>query len=308
MGVAPGGAHGMAVVRTLACDTLLTCKGLCEPGLLEAAVDRGLALEATLSRTAGGSDVSRMNEARGEWVEISAHTERLLKAAVALSCATGGAFDVAVGPASALWDFREGATVPDGAALEEASRHVDAGLIEVHEGWARLLDPEARVDLGGIAKGYMVDELVGYLREGSCEQGIVDLGGNVSAFGEVPSGGAWSAGVADPLAAGSLAATIELTDGALATSGVTERAFRRDGQAYWHILDARTCRPASTDIASVSVAAPSAFLAECWSTPLLMMGAEAALAFAESKPLLECLIVMLSGERLQTSGGRSELF
>jgi len=116
------------------------------------------------------------------------------------------------------------------------------------EGSTIQLEPGTQLDLGGIGKGYAVDRVAAELAlTGSC---LVNAGGDLAV-----RGGAWPVGIADGL-------TVELTRGAIATSGRDRRNWRRDGEAQHHLIDPSTGRPAETDLLRVTVVAASAVEAE----------------------------------------------
>ena len=138
-------------------------------------------LESKLSRTRKDSDVSRINSAKGEWTEVSAETLDLIQKGVAYSELSGGDFDITVGGVTKLWDFHaaEGeAKIPDEEAVAEAVKHVGYEGVETDGNRVRLADPEAEIDLGGIAKGYIGDCMTEYLEERGVVSAVINLGGN----------------------------------------------------------------------------------------------------------------------------------
>ena len=139
------------------------------------------------------------------------------------------------------------------------------------------------------------------------EHALVNLGGNVAVMGGKPDGAPWRVGVRRPLPSSSMPlldsfAVLALRDGSAVTSGIYERAFEQDGKLYHHILDPRTGFPAETDLLSATVVAQSSLDADGYTTALIMMGADRALAFAEQHPALEAVLVTTEGDVLATSG------
>ncbi|MFR2950784.1 MAG: FAD:protein FMN transferase, partial [Collinsella intestinalis] len=158
-----------------------------------------------------------------------------------------GLFDVTIGAVSTLWDFTEGVR-PAPEAIADALPHVDWRCIEIDEEalTVRLTDPQAKLDLGGIAKGYVADRLCDLLRDETNATGaVLSLGGNIALFGEKPNGEPWETGVRDPNDPGgdTVVGTARVQGGSLVTSGLYERVFEQDGVTYWHILDPRTGEP-----------------------------------------------------------------
>ena len=217
-----------------------------------------------------------------------------------------GLFDVTMGSATQLWNFKD-CMIPARDDVAAALRHVDYRGVIVNDAVVTLRDPLACVDLGGIAKGYIADGILALLRERGVEHALVNLGGNVAVMGGKPDGAPWRVGVRRPLPSSSMPlldsfAVLALRDGSAVTSGIYERAFEQDGKLYPHILDPRTGFPAETDLLSATVVAQSSLDADGYTTALIMMGADRALAFAEQHPALEAVLVTTEGDVLATSG------
>lgn len=154
--------------------------------------------------------------------------------------------------------------------------------------FARLADPRAAVDVGGIAKGWIADELSALLAARGLGGFIVNLGGNVAVGGAKPDGVPWRVGIRDPRAPhdpDALLGAVPLAAGSAVTSGVYERSFTgADGRLRHHVLDPRTGWPVATDVAGVTVVADRSLDAEGFSTTLLALGLERGLAFARRRP------------------------
>ena len=212
------------------------------------------------------SDIARINAAAGEPVRVHADTVDLLLAAKTYCEQADGLFDITIGAVSTLWDFTEGVR-PSPEAIADALPHVDWRCIEIDEEalTVHLADPQAKLDLGGIAKGYVADRLCDLLRDETSATGaVLSLGGNIALFGEKPNGEPWETGVRDPNdpGGGTVVGTAHVQGGSLVTSGLYERVFEQDGVTYWHILDPRTGEPVQTDVASVTVLSPSSTAAD----------------------------------------------
>ena len=222
------------------------------------------------------SDIARINATAGEPCQVHADTVDLLLQARTYCEQADGLFDITIGAVSTLWDFTEGAR-PAPEAIADALPHVDWRCIEIDEEalTVRLADPQAKLDLGGIAKGYVADRLCGLLRDETNATGaVLSLGGNIALFGEKPNGKPWETGVRDPNDPGgdTVVGTARVQGGSLVTSGLYERVFEQDGITYWHILDPRTGEPVQTDVASVTVLSPSSTAADALSTTLFVAG------------------------------------
>ncbi len=266
--------------------------------------------ELLLSRFDPRSRLFALNAAAGAWVEVGEELARVLQVALAYCARTGGLFDITMGGVCRLWDFKR-AQAPEPEVVSAALSHVDWHGVEVDGAWARLVDPQACVDLGGIAKGYIADRIVDALRGAGATTGVVNLGGNVVCLGGKPDGSAWSVGLRAPLPSGGALraasfASVAVRGRSVVTSGVYERAFVREGRVLHHILDPRTGMPAATDVLSATVVSEASLDGDGFTTALVIMGAERALAFAETIPEIEVVLLTTAGEILHTSGVRGK--
>lgn len=262
--------------------------------------------ELLFSRVDPASELFRLNEAKGRPVEVDAELASFIGTALTYCERTGGLYDVTMGSATQLWDFKRQA-VPAADHLAAALERVDFRNVVVEGATVTLRDPLACVDLGGIAKGYIADAVLALLRERGVQHALVNLGGNVAVMGGKPDGTPWRVGIRKPFASCALPlldsfATVAVSDGSVVTSGVYERAFERDGTLYHHILDPRTGYPAKTDVLSATVVSRASLDADGFTTALVIMGADRALAFVEADPALEAVLVTDEGDVLATSG------
>ena len=293
-------------------DTVVTLRCYCAPEVMDAAVARCNYFEERLSRTRDGSDVWNVNHAHGEPVEVALETAELVTKALGYCERSGGLFDITIGAVTSLWDFVEGVKPADDA-IAEAVRHVDYRGVHVADadgdGCAlQLDDPAAAIDLGGVAKGYIADDLAELFRAGGCASGIINLGGNAYVIGAKPDGSPWSVGVQDPNGTGQqVIAKVEGSDLSVVTSGLYEREFTQDGVTYHHILDPATGYPVKTDLASSSVTSASSLDGDAYATWMFLLGHDAALELLESTDGLEGLVVDGEGAVSMTSGAGFEL-
>ncbi len=130
----------------------------------------------------------------------------------------------------------------------------------------RFNDPDVQLDLGGIAKGYGIDRAVDTLRRRGIAHAIVTVGGDLYALGHAPDGGAWKVGIRSPHNLNALAATLEVSDRAVTTSGDYERFFRWRGHTYHHLIDPVTGAPRVTPFHSATVLGPDCMNADAAAT------------------------------------------
>ncbi len=202
--------------------------------------------EELFSATIDTSEISKINQAGGQPVEVSDETAELIRKGIEYGELSGGRFDITIDSASRLWNFKdnEEKTLPDPDALKEAVRHIDYRCVRVDGNTVTLSDPQARIDLGGIAKGYIADRLKDYLESEGTEHALINLGGNMLVVGNRYDGTDFRIGIQEPFAkTGVPIAAVSVSDPSVVTSGDYERYFEKDGVIYHHILDPDTGYP-----------------------------------------------------------------
>lgn len=285
-----------ATVAFFAFDTLVQVSAYgASDELLAAIKDDCARYEQLFSAQIDTSDVCRINAAQGAPVEVDPDTADLISRSLELCARTDGAFDITIGAASLLWDF-DNAVRPSDEELAQAVGHIDYRGVTVEGTTVTLADPDARIDLGGVAKGWIAQEITDRLVGEGVSSGLVNLGtSSVYALGTKPGGALWVIGLRDPRnsmaaltgdAAG-LLGKVSVADRALVTSGLYDRHFELDGVDYHHILDPATGYPVDTDLAGVSVVLPSSLAGDALSTALFVMGADRARSWLADNADLE---------------------
>lgn len=265
-------------------------------------------LEAKFSRTRKDSEISSINAAKGEWVEVSSDTIGLLQKGLEYSKLSDGGFDITVGGITEQWDFHaaEGeAKLPDADALAEAAGHIDYKGLEIEDGKVRLTDPEAKLDLGGIAKGYIGDRMTEALESKGVVSAVINLGGNVICIGGKTDDDDFVIGVETPFSDRSeIIGKIDARDKTLVTSGVYERRIDVGGKTYHHILNTKTGWPVDTDLDAVTLIADKGRSGDidALSTICLIKGSNEGIKLIESMDGIEGVFVMSDGS-VRTTGG-----
>jgi thiamine biosynthesis lipoprotein len=229
----------------------------------------------------------------------------ILKSAIAVSNETDGAFDITAGPLVKAWSFHDAGHVPSHQSIQTALEKVGYEKLDVASGEpdARLEEDGMLVDLGGIAKGYAVDQGFETLLGEGVSNALVNAGGDVALIGPGIGGKGWRIGLKHPREEGFYLKLL-LEEGAAASSGDYERFFMEKGKRYHHILDPRTGYPAEPCI-SVTVLAEDAMTADAFSTGLFVLGPVRGLEVAESNANIEALFIYARGDSLletSTSG------
>ena len=263
-------------------------------------------LEQKLSRTIETSEISAVNNAGGEWVSVSDDTLELIKRGLYYSELSGGEFDITIGGVSDLWDFHsEDAALPDEGDLAEAASHVGWENVEIDGNKVRITDPDARIDLGGIAKGYIGDRMTENLESTGVTSAIINLGGNVICIGGKPDADGFNIGIETPYSDRTeVIGSVTVSDKTLVTSGVFERYIESDGKKYHHILSTETGWPVETDLDAVTLIADKGMSgdADAMSTICLIKGYEEARQLIESTDGVEAVFIMADGNVKTTEG------
>ncbi|MET0290183.1 MAG: FAD:protein FMN transferase [Pseudoxanthomonas sp.] len=246
---------------------------------------------AQMSTWRHDSDISLYNAAAaGSWHALPAPFDRVLRCAMEIAQASGGAFDPTLGALVGAWGFGaqgQGFAVPSESSIAQARRHAGWRRLQWrHNAKSELLQPGGlQLDLSAIAKGFGVDHVAHWLRARGVLGALVEVGGELFGWGLRPDGGRWQVLVetACELDAVTEPCVLTLDGQAVATSGDHWHHFERDGARHGHTLDAHSGRPVSQAAAAVTVLAASAMEADAWATALTVMGAEAGLAFADAR-------------------------
>jgi FAD:protein FMN transferase len=275
-------------------------------GLDQAIRDRLEQINASMSVYRPESEISRFNAlAIGESMPISEDFEYVLRISAHIYDQTAGAFDPTIKPLLDLWGFGPGAAhretwrPPAEEAVRQALTSVGLHLVDVSTpGRLGKLHPDVQLDLGAVAKGFAVDALAGLLEDQGIRDYLVDIGGDVRVCGRNSEGEHWRIGVNQPERGqdwNKVLLVLRTGRGAVVTSGDYRQFFEQNGHYFSHILDPRTGRPLENNVASVTVLAETATLADALATGLMVLGVEKGLELIESLPGVEALFLVRRG-------------
>lgn len=270
------------------------------PAGVQAVLDR---VVAQMSQWEPQSDISRFNRLRpGQWQALPPEFVTVLQAALAVSDASGGAFDPAMGAFSDVWGFGIAAApdgLPDDAAIAEPL--AGHGRIELDALALRARRTGlARLDFSGIAKGFGVDLAADWLLRSGLRSFLIEVGGELRGEGVKPDGQPWWVDVESPPDSATPPTRAALHGLSIATSGDYRRWLDADGQRHSHTLDPRTGRPIGNGVRSVTVLHRSCMLADAWATALTVLGPEQGMVIAEAQGLA-AQIIADDGERLSAA-------
>lgn len=274
--------------------------------LLEGCFDLADTYEQYFSATISDSDVSKINQAKGKPVQVHKETIELIEKGLYYSEISQGGFDITVGNLTSLWDFTgENPLVPKESDILQAISSVDYRNVKISGTSVSLQNPHARLDLGGIAKGYIADKMKAYLTDQGVTEGIINLGGNVLCLGET-SRKPYRIGVQKPFdKEGTALFALDVTDKTVVTSGVYERCFTLDDKLYHHILNPATGYPYENHLLSVTIICKSSADGDGLSTACFSMGLEKGMELIESLKDTEAVFIT-EDEELHFSSGMGE--
>ena len=225
----------------------------------------------------GLNNLKTVNDAAGTSpVEVDGRILDLLLLCRELYEESGGKVNAAMGSVLTLWhearedsvDDPEHAYIPDDAAIREALGHIafENVVLDEEASTVYLSDPAQRLDVGAVAKGYAAQKVAETLPEGM----VLSLGGNICVTGAKPGGSPWVVGIQDPDGSTDYAARLDITTGAVVTSGDYQRYYTVDGVTYHHIIDPGTGYPAR-HYRAVTVVCAESGLADALSTALFVL-------------------------------------
>lgn len=238
------------------------------------------------------SELSKFNRAPANTpLQVSPEFARVVRFGLELSRRSHGAFDPTLGPVINLWGFGNestGHTVPPDALLESTRRKTGWKLLSLTDDNELLKTiPDLALDLGGVGKGFGVDQMAAVLQSHGLTDFYTSIAGEVRVLGLSPRGTNWHLGISTPVdnwrETDTMAAGVWLSNQALSTSGDYQKFFLdAQGQRQCHIIDPRTGRPVQHHLAGVSVVAPDSMTADGLGTTLFVLGLKDGMKFIDS--------------------------
>lgn len=225
---------------------------------------------------------------------------RVIRVALKVSDASGGAFDITIAPLIELWGFYgDSPHLPRDQEIKDALQNTGYKHLLLRDGKLEKGKTGIAIDLGGIAKGYAVQQAANVLLAEGVSSALIDAGGDVYALGK-KGRKFWKVGLRSPREE-DLIGYVEVEDLAVMGSGDYERFFMKDGNRYHHILDPRTGYPAR-GLSAVTLIHSDPMLADAWCTTLFVLGLEEGLELVEKMPGMEVIMITTKGEKFTSSG------
>ncbi len=309
-------------------DTFVTITGYddTDTAVFEEAIDECAKYELIFSKTNTESELYKINDRQNclsdDEIEkliqskdyqqgiymtyISEDMYNVIYNALEYTKGTNNAYNVAIGAVTDLWDYHsESPTVPNDDVIKDMLSHTDIETVRLYsfdtEGKYAISidDTELKLDLGGIAKGYIANKIRDFLIEKGCGEAVIALGGNIYCLGD-KAGAGYKVGVQRPFAnRGESSLSIQASNTSVVTSGIYERHFEVDGHMYHHIISSVTGYPVDNSIYGVTVICEDSLRADVLSTALLCMGEEAALQYIEQQSDIKVIINLQDGSIME---------
>ncbi len=256
-------------------------------------------VEDVMSLYRPNSQLCRLNRT-GRLCRPDSRLVDVLTMAARVSQKSRGAFDVTIQPLWELfWRAKQEQTVPSVKSIQAVVKQVDFRRVDVDRAQIRLRGRATRLTLNGIAQGYALDRVAATLQSHGIHHALIDTG-EIGARGDSGTHAGWSVGIQHPRVADAYVALVRLDGRCLATSGDYATAFT-DDFALHHLLDPRTGR-SPTELASVSVLAPSGVLADALSTAAFVLGASQGSQLVTSFHSCDALFVRKDNRVFRTAG------
>jgi thiamine biosynthesis lipoprotein len=259
-------------------------------------------IDDSMSTYKPDSEISRVNaNAAAAPVAIGDELFALVARSLELSVASGGAFDITYDSVGYLYDFRARRR-PTDRQIEERLGAVDYRQVVLDRAQRTIFfkTDGVRINLGGIAKGYVVERAAAMLRERGVEHALLNAGGDTRVIGD-RRGQPWIVGIRHPRMADEVVTRLPLVDEAISTSGDYERYFEENGRRYHHIINPATGRP-TEGILTVTVIGPDGTLTDGLDTAIFVLGVERGLELIEAYPAYETIIVDAAGKVSYSKG------
>jgi thiamine biosynthesis lipoprotein len=261
-----------------------------DEALLEGCFDLIKKYESICSRTDKTSELYALNHrtlpSSGSGYEISKKLSDIIKYGLYYSKLSDGDFDISIAPISCLWNFTaKKPSLPLNLSIKHAIEYVNYNYIKLDGNNVAFSKKGVRIDLGGIAKGYIADKVKAYLLDNEVRSAMINLGGNILCIGSKPDQSPFNVGIQKPYGdQNETIAVIEVSDSSVVSSGIYERFFTIGNKSYHHILNPKTGYPYENNLLSVTIISSASVDGDGLSTACLALGLEKGMSLIDKTP------------------------
>jgi thiamine biosynthesis lipoprotein len=231
-------------------------------------------------------------------VKVDKEVYDLVERAIKVSQLTSGAFDISYASMDKIWKF-DGSmkAMPTPEAIKQSVARIGYQkiVLDAKAQTIYLKEKGMKLGLGGIGQGYIADKIKDLLLSKGCTSGIVNVSGDINAWGYQTTGKPWTVAIVNPMNKNKVFATFPLENSSVETSGSYEKFVVFDGKRYSHIIDPRTGYPAQ-GVVSVSVFAKQTEIADALATGIFVLGVDVGLNLVNQLKGIGCIIVDDKGE------------
>lgn len=264
-------------------------------------------IDRTLSNYRPDSIIEKFNSNENtDSQEVGNEIVSLVRIAQTVHQASQGCFDLTIKPLFELWGFRgDELTIPNDTAILKTLSQTGMGKLEVvDETHLRKRQANLKVDLSSIAQGYSVGKISRALEQKGIKNYLVEIGGELKTLGHKPDLQAWRIAVERPLPGEQVMQKIitmpKESPMAVMTSGTYRHYFDHEGKRYSHILDARTGRPVTHNLVSITIIHEDPTIADAWDTALLCLGQKEGMKVANAKKIPALFIQQQGNELIES--------
>ncbi|PRR82805.1 FAD:protein FMN transferase [Clostridium vincentii] len=274
---------------------------------IEEALGRLSDIDDKMSAFKDTSEISKINLKAGRTSQIvGKDTYLVIKEAIKYSRLLEGAFDPTIRPLVSLWNIgTEQEEMPEECEVDNMLQLVNYKdvILDESNSSIRLRREKQALDLGGIAKGYAADEVRDIFYKYNISSALIDLGGNIFAFGGKEDGTPWRVGIQDPFKTrGEFMGVLSVTNKSVVTSGNYEKYFTKAGKRFHHIIDPKTGYPSISKIISATIISDNSIDGDGLSTGVYIIGIDKAMRLIESISGVEAIFITQDKKTYVTSG------
>ena len=226
-------------------------------------------LDNKLSIFKDNSEISLINN-NNKYIKVSNDTFKIIKLAKEYSKITYNTFDITTKPLKDIWlKYKKDNSIPNNKEIKNILKLINYKdiILNNKDMSIKLRHKGQAIDLGGIAKGYIIDKIKDILKNNNFNNALINLGGTVSSIGEYRS-----IGVRNPFNKNKYFATINSKDEDIITSGSYEQYYKINNKVYHHIIDPKTGYPADTDLISVTLIGNNGSILDALATSCIILG------------------------------------
>jgi thiamine biosynthesis lipoprotein len=265
--------------------------------------------EQLFSANDSASSLNKINHQAGKSpVTVPSDLYDLIKIGKHHSIAPGSLLNITIGPLIQTWRIGfSDARVPSDSEIQSLLKLTDPHKIHLNDADQSVYLEETgmKIDLGALAKGYIADRLMDYLKEVNTQSALVNLGGNLVTLGPTPrrADGLWRIGIQNPrYSRGNSQVILKVKDQSVVTSGIYERSLTAKGETFHHIFDPKTGYPVETNIASLTIISDLSIDGEIWTTRLFGKNHRDILETIHSIDHIEGIIISDAGDVIYSEG------